>query len=243
MNAIRDWVTAGLDLVYPRHCVGCSHPMDTSRSGYVCALCEQRVPVIEPPFCYKCGLPFDGEAPDVFTCEYCKKLDFIFERTVCACRAAGIVRDMLIGFKYNGQMQYGAHLAGWLIRSAQKWISWRDVDLIVPVPLHPRKKRHRQFNQAEYLALALSKVTGTPVRLNLLRRVKDTETQTRLDADQRAVNMRHAFALRDGAKCDGQRAVLLDDVFTTGATLNSCASLLAVAGAKRIIALTLARGI
>ncbi len=140
-------------------------------------------------------------------------------------------------------MYFGRHLVDWLQGAAQRWIDWQEIDGIVPVPLHPHKLRQREFNQAEYLAVGLSRVVNVPVLKRNLRRVKDTATQTRLDAEARAVNMRDAFAVRDETIFKGKRLVLLDDVFTTGATMDSCAKTLRGAGAREVVALAVARGV
>jgi ComF family protein len=198
---------------------------------------------IEPPFCQQCAAPFAGAITDTFVCGYCKDLRFAFTRAVCGCRAEGIVRESIHRFKYNREMYLGPHLAEWLIEAAQQWIDWQTVDAIVPVPLHPRKKREREFNQSEYLAAALSRHFDRPALVGQLRRVKDTVTQTALDAGQRDRNLRNAFAARRMDAFSGKRLVLVDDVFTTGATLNSCARILCRAGASSVIALAVARGV
>jgi ComF family protein len=140
-------------------------------------------------------------------------------------------------------MYFGPHLVNWLVEAAKRWIDWGEIDGIVPVPLHPRKQRQREFNQAEYLAAGLGRAVKVPVLKRGVRRVKDTSTQTKLDAEARARNMRDAFAVRDPTVFAGKRLVLLDDVFTTGATLNSCAKTLRGAGAREVIALAVARGV
>jgi ComF family protein len=140
-------------------------------------------------------------------------------------------------------MYFGRHLTEWLLGAARRWIDWPNVDAIVPVPLHPRKKREREFNQAEYLAAALGRTFDVPVMTVELRRIKDTVTQTALDAEARAANLRDAFAVRKPGAFEGKNVVLVDDVFTTGATMDSCAKVLRVAGAKRVTALAVARGI
>jgi ComF family protein len=149
----------------------------------------------------------------------------------------------LIEFKYNRRMYFGPHLAEWLITAARQRLDWTALDVIVPVPLHPRKKRHRQFNQAEYLADAAGRAFGKPVWPRALRRVKDTPTQTKLDADRRRANLRGAFVARQPDRVAGQRVVLVDDVFTTGATLDACARVLRVAGAQDVVVLAVARGV
>lgn len=170
-------------------------------------------------------------------------MHFKFSRTVCACRTEGVVRDCILRFKYNREMYFGPHLVNWLLIAAQRWIDWREIDAIVPVPLHPRKQRHREFNQAEYLAAGVSRAVGVPVLKRNLRRIKDTSTQTKLDAESRMKNLRDAFAVRDETAFTGKRVVILDDVFTTGATMDSCAKVLRRAGAKDVIALAVARGV
>jgi ComF family protein len=200
--------------------------------------------LIEPPFCRQCASPFPGTVTgETFVCGYCQDLRFYFSRTVCACRAQGVVRDCILRFKYNREMYFGRHLVDWLRGAAQRWIDWREIDGIVPVPLHPRKQRQREFNQAEYLAAGLSRAFDVPVLKGKVRRVKDTGTQTKLDAEARARNLRGAFAVRDETIFKGKRLVLLDDVFTTGATMDSCAKTLRGAGAREVIALAVARGV
>jgi ComF family protein len=116
-------------------------------------------------------------------------------------------------------------------------------DLIVPVPLHPLKQREREFNQAERLAVHLGAAANIRVNTRLLRRVLYTSTQTRLTRPQRAANMRGAFAMRHGDRLDGERVILVDDVFTTGATTSACAQALLAAGAGDVCVWTVARGI
>jgi len=111
------------------------------------------------------------------------------------------------------------------------------------VPLHSLKEREREFNQSEILARHLSAATGIPLNAKLLRRVASTLTQTLLTREQRAANMRGAFAVRSGIKFNGERVVLVDDVFTTGATTNACALALRTAGAGEVCVWTVARGL
>ena len=237
------WARRVVDLLYPRNCLFCSEPLEETEPGVACGGCLAAARPIEPPFCHQCALPFAGEISDTFVCGYCQDLHFHFSRTVCACRAEGVVRDCIHRFKYNREMYFGRHLSDWLLDAAQRWIDWRGMDLIVPVPLHPRKQREREFNQAEYLSRQCGKAVGVPVELANLRRVKDTVTQTALNAEQRARNLRDAFAVRKPERFSGKRVVLVDDVFTTGATLDSCARVLQSAGAMEVVALAVARGI
>jgi len=115
--------------------------------------------------------------------------------------------------------------------------------MIVPVPLHPLKEREREFNQAERLAARLGESTGLPVNTRGLRRIEPTRTQTLLTREQRAANVRHAFAVRAGCQLEGRRVILVDDVLTTGATTSACARALRNAGARVVQVWTVARGL
>lgn len=234
---------SALDLLYPRNCQVCATPQAETDAGVLCAKCAADVPWITAPCCEQCSLPFAGEVVGTFRCGYCAELDFRFSRAVAACRAKGVARTALIEFKYNRQMYFGPHLAEWLLTAARQRLDWAMLDVIVPVPLHPRKKRERQFNQAEYLAAAVGQAFDRPVWPRALRRVKDTPTQTRLSAERRRANLRGAFVVRQPDGVAGRRVVLVDDVFTTGTTLDACARVLRVAGAQDVVVLTVARGV
>jgi competence protein ComFC len=240
---LREFFNAAIELVYPRNCLFCQKTVDGDRDGYVCPSCLSAVKWLAPPFCQRCALPYAGAVPETFVCENCRHLKFHFERVVCACRAEGVVREAIHRFKYNREMYFGPYLADWFVQGVRDKLDWADVDAVIPVPLHPRKRRERGFNQAEYLADALKKSVGAEILSGNLRRVKDTATQTALDAKQRAANLRGAFVLREPQAVKGKRAAILDDVFTTGATTNECARVLADAGAASLIVLTLARGL
>jgi ComF family protein len=129
-----------------------------------------------------------------------------------------------------------------LISKAAPDLARHAWDVIVPVPLYPARQRHREFNQAQRLARCLSKATGIPLASNCLRRVLPTDTQTRLSRKERRENVKHAFGLGGTKRLDRARIVLVDDVFTTGATTNACARILKRAGAAEVCVWTLARG-
>jgi len=235
-------IRTAFDLIYPRNCQFCTEPLCDREPGVICASCLALAKRIESPFCQRCSLPFVGQINDPFECGYCQDIQFHFSRAVAACRAEGVVRDCIHRLKYNRELYYLPHLVDWLIAAGREHIDWTTIDAIVPVPLHPRKKREREFNQAELLARDLSREFGKPLIGNGVRRVKETQTQTKLAAAERRVNLRAAFTAGRG-QVTGLRLVLVDDVFTTGATLDSCASLLVDQGAAAVMALTVARGI
>jgi len=242
-RAALPWLKRVVDLVYPRNCLFCSVPLAEAEPGVVCRSCLDGAKFIELPFCERCSLPFDGDVEESFECGYCKDLKFRFSRAVAACRAEGVVRDCIHRFKYNREMYFEPHLADWLVKGARERIDWHQVDAIVPVPLHPRKQRAREFNQADHLAKALQRAFDKPLLRKNLRRVKETITQTALGAEERRSNLRDAFAVRYPSAFAKKRLVLVDDVFTTGATMDSCARALGHAGAEDVVALAVARGV
>ncbi len=233
---------AALELLYPRNCQLCLRAIeDANAIGYVCADCLRSVRPIRAPFCQKCGLPFRGEITATFECGNCRDKHYVFDRAIAAVTTQGIVRDCVHQFKYARHEWFGALLAHYLIEAGLQHFDWSEIDAIVPVPLHSRKLREREFNQAEHLGGKLSRAFRKPQISDNLRRVRDTQTQTRLDTKGRADNMRGAFAAKNPEAFEGNRLVLVDDVFTTGATTNECASILLKAGAQSVSVLTVAR--
>ena len=237
------WARVVLDLAYPRNCPVCQTALDEADRGVICRICLGQVKFIEPPFCEQCALPYAGQVTgETFRCGYCHGRFFNFSRAVAAVRAEGVGRAAIHLLKYHGAQYVVPHLAEWLVMAGRRWVDWSAADVIVPVPLYPRKERARGFNQARLLAEALGAAVGKPVLSRAVRRVKDTATQTKLGREERARNLRGAFAVRQVAAVTGQRVVLVDDVFTTGVTLDSCARVLRNAGAADVVALTVARG-
>jgi ComF family protein len=157
--------------------------------------------------------------------------------------ARDAVLDMIHRYKYQQALWFEPYLAGLLNRQAGPELARESWDLIIPVPLHSARRRERGFNQAERLARCLSRAAQIPLDAGLLQRVEPTPTQTRLSRAERARNVARAFALRPGRKlAAGTRAILVDDVFTTGATTSACARALRRAGASDVGVWTLARG-
>lgn len=232
-----------LGFFYPEVCALCQDEPATARDGFVGAQCLSHVQFVRPPFCERCGMPFDGDITASFECSNCRELKLYFTSARAAVVAKTVVRDAIHHFKYSRALWFENFLAGLLMDEAVPVLAGQKWDFIVPVPLHPLKKREREFNQAELLAARLSKAAHVPLNTKLLHRVKATATQTLLKREQRATNMRGAFAIRDGVKLDGERIVLVDDVFTTGATTNDCARALRDAGAEEVSVWTVARGL
>lgn len=232
---------AGLNFFYPPVCQICREERATAAEGYVGPKCWSRIRFVTPPFCERCGLPFEGEMTHSFQCANCQDMNLHFRSARSAVLAEGLMLEVIHHYKYNRGLWFEPFLAGLLISTASPALAAEKWDLLVPVPLYPVKKREREFNQAARLAARLGRAANIPVNERLLRRVKPTITQTRLTREQRADNVRHAFAFCGKEKLQGQNIVLLDDVMTTGATTDACAKTLRQAGAGEICVWTVAR--
>ena len=240
---IKTWLNAGLGFFYPEICQLCDTQRATAEQGFVCPSCWTQVRFIRPPFCERCGLPYPGDLTTTFECSNCRDLNLHFTSARSAVVAKSVVLEVIHRYKYSRALWFEPFLADLLIREAKPGLSRQDWDFIVPVPLHPVKQREREFNQAERLARRLSEATQIPLNTHLLQRVSATMTQTRLTKQQRTSNMRGAFAVQNRVKLAGARCVIVDDVFTTGATTSACAQALQAAGAGLVCVWTVARGL
>jgi ComF family protein len=170
-------------------------------------------------------------------------MDFQFRSARSAVAARGVVLEAIHRYKYQRALWFEPFLADLLVRQAEPELRREAWDWIVPVPLHPVKQREREFNQAERLAARLGEAVNIPVHGRLLRRAAPTRTQTQLTRQERAANVRNAFVLGKSGCLRGKRIVLVDDVFTTGATASACARVLRQAGVDDVCVWTVARGI
>jgi ComF family protein len=237
------WFNAWLAFVYPEVCQLCRKARATPAEGFVCTGCREQVQFIERPFCERCGYPYHGAINTTFECTNCHMLDFSFRYARSAVVAKDAVLDVIHRYKYNRALWFEPFLVDLFAVRARTDLRAADWDWIVPVPLHPTKEREREFNQAERMGSGLSQATHIPLNSRLLRRVQRTRTQTRLSREERLANVANAFTLHGGASLAGARIVLVDDVFTTGATTNACARVLRTAGATDVCVWTVARGI
>ncbi|HEY5892518.1 MAG TPA: phosphoribosyltransferase family protein [Chthoniobacterales bacterium] len=161
---------------------------------------------------------------------------------MAACQARGIVRDLILRFKYHRQEYLRRQLGEWLMETFQdERIKCKKPDAFVPVPLFHRRRRERGYNQAELLCEVLAEKTEIPI-LRALRRVRHTQTQTAFDRAERMENLRNAFQIRKGSNVRSLHLLLVDDVLTTGSTLDECARVLRNAGAASVRAICVARG-
>jgi competence protein ComFC len=239
-DALRLAGEAFLNALFPPHCAKCL--AETATGMHLCAACAAQAPKIVAPFCYRCSQPFEGAIDDIFTCAQCGDRKLHFDCAVAPYRSRGVVREFIHRFKYERHFYLRRPLANWLAESLEdERIASQPFDALVPVPLHSARYRERDFNQAEVLAKLLAKRAGKPV-LRALKRIRYTTTQTRLDRQERMENLRNAFRVRHASAVHSRHLILVDDVFTTGSTVEECARVLRQAGAASVRVVTVARG-
>jgi competence protein ComFC len=243
IGALRTWADIGAGFLYPNLCQICHSMRATTQQGFVCGACRQQVRFIAPPYCSRCGLPFEGEINTTFECGNCRELELHFEWARAAVAAKGVVLEVIHRYKYNRELWFEPFLGDLLISQAAKEISSENWDVIVPIPLHRVKQRQREFNQAERLAKLLGRITKIEVANRLLKRLKSTDTQTLLSRADRAANVKAAFAVCEGEWIKDKRILLIDDVLTTGATASACAKALRDKGSGHVAVWTVARGL
>lgn len=231
--------TAIIDLLFPPHCVACRRP-----NAWLCADCLQAIEIIQPPVCQRCGLPL-GEVqradPSGSTCKKCQKAPLQVDGLLAYGFHGGPLRQAIREFKYADLRSLAGPL-GQLMAEGWMTLAPQDLqpDVIVPVPLHPSRQRQRGYNQAALLAQELGSSLRRPVIEDVLVRIKATAPQVDLDAQERRVNVRNAFRCTD-TSLSGKHVLLIDDVCTTGATLESACVALRETGTLSIWAFTLAR--
>lgn len=229
------------DMLYPRACIGCGISAPDI-FAHVCWECWADVVRIEPPFCALCGDPVAGSIEHEFTCFSCTDHSPAFEAARSVVRYDGVAGTALRMFKYERALWLAPDLAVWMEYCIRAEYSRFTFDFIVPVPLHAVRRRERGYNQAALLARALGRRIKCPVRPSVVRRIRKTATQTHLTAKQRISNVHAAFDFRKEGKLAGRRILLVDDVMTTGATVNACATALKKGGAASVHVITVARG-
>lgn len=227
-----------VDLVYPPHCAGCGAA--TQRHQALCPACWASMRFIERPFCEVLGMPFRRDEGEGLLSPAALAHPPVFDRLRAVALHEGVARDLVHGLKYRDRTDLAPMMAAWMMRASDGHA--RACDAVVPVPLHARRLLLRRFNQSAELARALARLAGRPLFADALVRVKPTRRQVGLSARRRAANVRGAFRVRKNrlAAIRGRHILLVDDVYTTGATVSSAARALKRAGAAEVTVLTFA---
>lgn len=226
-----------LDALLPPQCLACHTIVDSP--GNLCAACFSRFTFITPPHCERCGLPLETPVIEDVVCGACLKDPPTYAHARAAFVYNADSRRLVLKLKHGDRTDAAAHLARWLHRAGNELIARCDV--IVPVPLHRWRFLMRTYNQASLLANKVGVLADKPVCADALVRIKRTSSQGGLDRVARRRNVAKAFTVNRPAAVTGRRVLLIDDVLTTGATANACATMLLKAGAAAVDVLVLAR--
>lgn len=219
-----------LDFLYPPRCPVCDTAVLPQRR--ICAECVKKLRRANGAVCFKCGKPLANGRQEF--CADCEKKPRRFTRGRALWIYEKEVKSSVYRFKYQNKREYGAAYAEEIAKWDGAWIKGKGIQAIVPVPLHKNRQKKRGYNQAEILAKELGRILDIPVRTDILRRERDTRPQKTLNDAQRKQNLRHAFRAKEGAVPG--RVLLVDDIYTTGSTMNAAAGALLDAGAGQVYA-------
>jgi ComF family protein len=237
-TACKHTARLALDIALPTLCVACREPVDGEG---VCASCWSKMSFIAPPFCPRLGIPFVYDpGPELLSMEAIANPP-AYARARAAVRYDDVARTLVHALKYQDRTDLAPAMGRWMARAGRELLG--EADALVPVPLHWRRGWSRRYNQSGALARVIERQTGVRLASEALRRVRPTQQQIGLSRSQRATNVQGAFKVAADRKADiqGRRVVLIDDVLTSGATVDACARALLRAKAASVDVLVFAR--
>jgi len=242
-TAVTAWLRAralrGLDILLPPRCLACPAPV--ASPGHLCAECWAAMEFIDAPICVRCGWPFDYDHGEDVLCAACMGRAPAFDAARAVFRYDDASRRLILALKHGDRLEGAPAFARWMVRAGGELLA--KCDLVVPVPLHRRRLFWRRYNQAAVLAQAIAREIGLDYDPLVLVRQRATPSQGGLNRAQRRRNVRGAFACPPNRadRLGGRRVALIDDVMTTGATVEACARVLKRHGAAEVVVVTLAR--
>ncbi|MEE9165241.1 MAG: ComF family protein [Nitrospinota bacterium] len=245
-----------LDIVFPPKCFKCGFSLIGLESSSICSSCLRQIALIKQPFCDACGkpfyfqydLPFEGD----YWCGTCRTEKHYFDKARSLGKYEGVFKEALISYKYKGRRELLKDFIKICLQSQNNCYfiplkkdvdKTEGIDLILYVPLHKKKLQTRGFDQAFLIAKAISKLSNIPLKADFLFKKKETPPQAALKKQIRIKNLKGAFDVRDSSFLEGKNVLLVDDVITTGVTVNECSKVLKQHGTNRVEVFTLARAV
>ena len=231
------WKEGGLSIFFPRRCPICDEVIGYGEK--ICDACAEKVLYVTEPSCKKCGKQLENERQEY--CGDCSRKKHYYEQGKAVFSYQKDMKLSMYRFKYAGRREYADFFAEEAIKRYGKWLAQRKIEVIIPVPMHASKKRSRGYNQAEVFARALGRTMAIPVDGKLVIRIKNTKPQKSLNDKQRKDNLKGAFQVRTNI-VKYSKILLVDDIYTTGATVDAIAELLKKSGAKEVCFLSICVG-
>lgn len=237
-----DWKEQLTGFLYPARCPVCGEP-SVPHLSLICPECEKKLPFIRGPRCMRCSKPVEEEEAEY--CYDCRKRNFLCEKGFAVFRYDHLMSESIAGFKFRGRKEYARYYSMKMAEEAGTFLAANRAGLLIPVPLHKKRYAQRGYNQARLLAEGISERTGIPAA-DCLMRVRNTLPQKQLGDAGRSKNVGDAFKVSETIWKRlteiPQTAVLIDDIYTTGSTIENCARVLLNAGVKRVLFLALCIG-
>lgn len=230
-----------INLLYPAICHSCGKKTIEWNKN-LCSECIKKIEQRLPPFCIKCGKQLVGEPDMIDSCSDCKKDTLYFDRAWSVCHYDGIIKELVHNFKYKKTIGLAKEFSDIILNFMGKYNIAKDAELVASIPMHPKRLFEREINQSDILAKNIAKRLRLAYTQGLLKKTKYTPLQSKLKRNERIKNLWGSFRIKNGSLVKNKNILLIDDIFTTGSTVNECAKILKKAGARYIEVVTLARG-
>ena len=241
---IMDILRQASRLLLPVDCTTCAQPLTGDPVPFFCRQCWELIRPLRGPSCPRCHRPFASPSATTYSptheCHDCRTREPHYSQVWAPYAYCSPLQDAIALFKYRGKVALADALGALLTKALPERL---DLDVLMPIPLHPNRLRQREFNQSLLLADRIGPALGLPISYRNLIRTVDTDPQISLPRAARLQNLRKAFAVRAPQEVAGARILLIDDVFTTGTTASECARVLRKAGANQVAVLALARSV
>ena len=233
-------MAGGIDLVYPKLCLLCHNPLSSlNGQNPLCFHCQAKIQMNRPPFCQKCSRPVENLRG--LYCRPCLKTFYYFDQAWAVTLYNETMRKLIHLFKYGNKTSLRHGFLDYLLEFIDTYhIPVEQFDIIIPVPLHPARLRERGYNQSLLIADVLADTYGVPCEPNNFLRIRNTRYQAKLSKKERWTNIQAAFKIKHSSIIRNKNILIIDDLFTTGATLSESARILKAGGCGRVAALTLA---
>ncbi len=231
-----------INLFYPLKCQICKTKLYPENIWHICRNCMHKIRINLPPHCKRCGRTISFNLSNKQICNECNNSEFYFDRAWVVCEYKDVIKECIHLFKYNKKIRLLNLLSKLMHNFIESFINIDKIDIITAVPVHKSKLRAREFNQSQLIAESIAKRFNKPIIKENLNKIKSTPAQVQLNRNKRLSNLKDAFKVKDISTYKNKTVLLIDDVLTTGSTINECAKVLKEAQANKVYALVLARG-